>query len=79
MNELKSKGKELGQKIGRIQRVRLREVWSHEALNFTTWLEENIDVLVEATGLKLSGVEREQAVGTISVDFGMIPLPHTSP
>ena len=69
MNELKSKGKELGQKIGRIQRVGLREVWSHEALDFTTWLEENIDVLAEAMDLKLSGVEREQAVGTFSVDL----------
>ena len=69
MNELKSKGKELGQKIGRIQRVGLRDVWSHEALDFTTWLEENIDVLVEATGLKLSGVEREQAAGAFSVDL----------
>ena len=59
----------MGQKIGRIQRVRLREVWSHEALDFTTWLEENIDVLVEATGLKLSGVEREQAAGAFSVDL----------
>ena len=29
--------------IGKIQRVRLREVWRHEALDFTTWLEENVD------------------------------------
>ena len=55
--------------IGRIQRVGLREVWSHEALDFTKWLEENVDVLVEATGLQLSGVEREQAVGAFSVDL----------
>lgn len=55
--------------IGRIQRVDLRDVWSHEALDFTTWLEENIDVLADATGLQLSGVEREQAVGAFSVDL----------
>ena len=55
--------------IGRIQRVGLREVWSHEALDFTKWLEENVDVLVDATGLQLSGVEREQAVGAFSVDL----------
>ena len=55
--------------IGRIERVDLRKVWSHEALDFTKWLEENIDVLVEATGLQLSGVEREQAVGAFSVDL----------
>jgi hypothetical protein len=31
--------------IGKIQRVPLREVWKHEALDFTTWLRENIDVV----------------------------------
>ena len=55
--------------IGRIQRVALNEVWRHEALDFTTWLEENIDVLTEATGLQLSAVEREQSVGAFSVDL----------
>ena len=55
--------------IGRIQRVGLREVWRHEALDFSKWLEENVDVLAEATGLQLSGVEREQAVGAFSVDL----------
>ncbi|MYB06446.1 MAG: hypothetical protein F4Y24_08835 [Gemmatimonadetes bacterium] len=47
----------------------LRDVWRHEALDFTKWLEENIDVLNEATDLQLSGVEREQAVGAFSVDL----------
>jgi len=28
----------------------LREVWKSEPLNFTTWLEENIDVLNDALG-----------------------------
>jgi hypothetical protein len=34
-------------RIGKIERVPLREVWRHEAHNLTTWLEENIDVLNE--------------------------------
>ena len=34
--------------IGKIRRVRLREVWRHEALDFTTWLEHNADVLSDA-------------------------------
>ena len=55
--------------IGRIQREDLREVWRHEALDFTKWLEENVNVLNDATGLQLSGVEREQAVGAFSVDL----------
>ena len=58
-----------GMTIGRIKRVGLREVWSHEAFDFTTWLEDNVDVLFEATGLQLTGVEREQAAGDFSVDL----------
>jgi hypothetical protein len=37
----------LARPVGKIQRVPLREVWKHEALSFTTWLRENIDVLSE--------------------------------
>ena len=55
--------------IGRLQRVGLREVWDHEARDFTPWLEENIDVLNDVIGLSLSIVEREQAAGDFSVDL----------
>ena len=55
--------------IGKIQRVPLREVWRHEAHDFTTWLEENIDVLNDALNLNLDNVEREQAAGSFSVDL----------
>ena len=55
--------------IGRLQRVGLREVWKHEALHFTPWLEENIDVLNNEIDLSLSIVEREQAAGDFSVDL----------
>ena len=55
--------------IGKIQRVPLREVFKHEALDFTRWLEENIDVLNDALGLSFSGVERERAAGDFSVDL----------
>ena len=47
----------------------LREVWTHEAKDFTTWLEDNIDVLAEVVGLQLSGVEREKSAGAFSVDL----------
>lgn len=56
-------------KIGRIQRVKLREVWRHEALDFTTWLEKNIEFLNDATGLQLADVEREKSTGSFSVDL----------
>lgn len=55
--------------IGKIQRVKLREVWKHEALDFTTWLEENVDVLNDALDLLLINVDREQSAGDFSVDL----------
>ena len=55
--------------VGKIQRVPLREVWKHEALDFTTWLRENIDVLNEALNLSLANAERERAAGDFSVDL----------
>jgi hypothetical protein len=55
--------------IGKLERVHLREVWRHEALDFTQWLEENIDTLNTALGLNLINVDREQAAGDFSVDL----------
>ena len=55
--------------IGKLERVPLREVWKHEALEFTKWLEENIDVLNEALDINLSSAEREQSAGAFSVDL----------
>lgn len=55
--------------IGKIRRVPLREVWRHEAHDFTAWLRDNIDVLNDALNLSLSNAEREQAAGDFSVDL----------
>ena len=55
--------------IGRLRRVSLREVWPHEALDFTPWLEENIDELNSVIDLSLSVVAREQSAGDFSVDL----------
>lgn len=55
--------------IGKLQRVPLREVWKHEAYDFTQWLQENIDVLNAALDLNLVNVDREQAAGSFSVDL----------
>jgi hypothetical protein len=41
-------------KIGKLTRVPLRDVWKHEAADFTTWLEENFDVLNEVLDFNLS-------------------------
>lgn len=55
--------------IGKIKRIPLREVWKHEAIDFTTWLQENIDIVGDAIDIELSGAEREQAAGSFSVDL----------
>jgi len=49
--------------------IDLREIWKHEALNFTSWLAENVDVLKEQLGLDLTVVEKEKSVGPFSVDI----------
>ncbi len=55
--------------IEKLQRVKLRDVWKHEAHDFTRWLEENVDVLNEVLNLNLTGAEREQSAGAFSVDL----------
>ncbi len=55
--------------IGKIERVPLRDIWQHEAYDFTSWLQDNIDVLNDALGLSLSNPEREQSAGSFNVDL----------
>lgn len=55
--------------IGKLRRVALREVWRHEAHDFTTWLEHNADVLSDALGVTIDNVERERSAGSFSVDL----------
>lgn len=56
-------------RISLIERVPLREVWRHEAHDFTRWLAENPEALSDATGLSLSTIEREQSTGNFSIDL----------
>lgn len=55
--------------IGRLERVPLREVWKHEAYDFTSWLQQNIDVLNDAMDLQIISLERERAAGSFSIDL----------
>jgi hypothetical protein len=55
--------------IGKIQRVPLRDVWRQEAYDFTSWLQDNLDVLNEVLDLNLESAEREKAAGSFSVDL----------
>ncbi len=55
--------------IGKIQRLPLREVWKHEARDFTKWLQDNIEILNEVLDLSLSSAESERSAGDFSVDL----------
>ena len=55
--------------IGKIKRVHLREVWKHEAKDFTTWLQDNIEILNDVLDISLSSAEREQSAGAFSIDL----------
>ncbi|NIA15065.1 MAG: DUF4268 domain-containing protein [Nitrospiraceae bacterium] len=58
-------------KLGRLQRVDLREIWASEAQGFTPWLaeEENLAVLAETIGLELELQAQEQNVGPFRADI----------
>lgn len=57
--------------LGRLEKVDLRTVWRHEALNFTPWLAqpENLAILGEAIGLRLELQALEQRVGIFRLDL----------
>jgi hypothetical protein len=55
--------------IGRLERVPLRQVWEHEAYDFTQWLQENIEVLNATLDLNLINIDREQSAGSFSIDL----------
>ena len=58
-------------KLGKIEQVDLREIWKHEATNFTKWLAkpENLDLLSEEIDIELSLIDTEYNVGRFNVDI----------
>lgn len=58
--------------LGKLEEIRdLRQVWPHEALDFTPWLSEddNIALLADAVGLDITVDETESSVGDFNVDI----------
>ncbi len=43
--------------VGKIEPVNLRELWKHEAHDFTSWLFENIDILNDQLNFSLEPLE----------------------
>lgn len=55
--------------VGKLKKVALREIWEHEAYDFTSWLFENCDILNEQIGLSIVPIEKEKSVGPFFVDI----------
>ena len=57
------------QKLGHLQRVDAKEVWKHEAHDFTPWLHANIALLGDALGFDIEATASEVSVGDFAVDI----------
>lgn len=55
--------------LSRLQVVPVREVWRHEAYDFTQWMLENADVLADVLGMELELTAAEHPVGGFSLDL----------
>lgn len=57
--------------LSKLKKLDLRQVWKHEALDFTNWLAEkdNLDALSEAVGVDIKLIETEASVGKFNVDI----------
>ncbi len=58
-------------KLGKLEKVNLREIWTNEEYDFSVWLskEENLKELSDTIGVDIVLEERESAVGKYSVDI----------
>lgn len=55
--------------LGELEPVDVRTVWSHEALDFTPWLSENLQRLSDELGIELELEAREVQVGPYRADM----------
>lgn len=55
--------------ISRLDYIDIREIWQHEAADFTTWLAANIDYLNDKLGFAINVLETEKQIGSFNVDI----------
>lgn len=57
--------------LGKLEKVNLREVWNHEAIDFTNWLAqpENLSLLSDEIGVEIILIKKEAEVGEFHVDI----------
>ncbi len=56
-------------KLGKIKRIKPRDIWTNEAQDFTPWLQKNIRLLADKIGIELDITESEGEVGSFRVDL----------
>ena len=61
----------MNSKLGKLEKVNLRDIWPNEEYEFSVWLskEENLKELSNTIGIDIVLEERESAVGKYSVDI----------
>lgn len=57
--------------LSKLEKVNLREVWKHEATDFTNWLAkpENLELLSDEIGINITLIQTEASVGKFNVDI----------
>lgn len=55
--------------LSRLVRIPVRDVWAHEAHQFTQWMLENADVLSDLLGMDLEMTAAEHRVGGFALDL----------
>jgi hypothetical protein len=57
--------------LGKISKVELRDVWKHEASDFSGWLaqQKNLDLLAEQLGIDIEPLGTEVPVGRFKIDI----------
>src|ERR1017187_929126 len=58
-------------KISKLNKVDLRDLWKHEALDFTKWLSErgNLELLSDEIGVGIELIQTEASIGRYNVDI----------
>ncbi|MES9971410.1 MAG: DUF4268 domain-containing protein [Candidatus Thiodiazotropha sp.] len=57
--------------LSKLEKVDLREVWKHEAQDFTNWLAQpdNLELLSDEIGIDITLLQTEASVGNFNVDI----------
>ncbi len=57
--------------LGKLEKIDLRDIWKHEANDFTKWLSEpeNISLLSDEIGIDIQIISTEASVGNFSADI----------